>query len=122
MKAYAAGADFVMIGSLLAGTDETPGDVITVNPLKTKEKVYRGMASKEAQMDWRGRFSSNEGVTARVPYKGPAGEVLVDLVNGIKSGFSYSGCRDMSEFKKRVKLVRQTSAGLSESGTHILRR
>ena len=122
VKAYAAGADFVMLGSLLAGTDETPGDIMTVGPFGTKEKVFRGMASKEAQMDWRGRFSSNEGIATKVAYKGPVRGVLDDLINGIRSGFSYSGSRSMEEFKKKARFVRQTSAGLGESKTHILGR
>ena len=120
VKAYAAGADFIMVGSLLAGTDETPGDIISAGP--SKEKVYRGMASKEAQMDWRGKFSSNEGVATKVPYKGSVQGVLGDLVNGIRSGLSYSGSKNMNEFKKKAKFVRQTGAGLRESRTHILGR
>jgi IMP dehydrogenase len=122
VKAYAAGADFVMVGSLLAGTDETPGNIITAGTAGTKEKVYRGMASKEAQMDWRGAFSSNEGIATKVAYKGPVRDVLSDLINGIRSGFSYSGCKNMKEFRRKSKFVRQTTAGLRESRTHILGR
>jgi IMP dehydrogenase len=80
------------------------------------------MASKEAQMDWRGRFSSNEGIATKVVYKGRVSGVLDDLVNGIRSGLSYSGSKNMEEFRKKAKFVRQTASGLRESRTHILRR
>tara|TARA_R110000824_G_scaffold67377_8_gene174589 strand:+ start:32995 stop:34023 length:1029 start_codon:yes stop_codon:yes gene_type:complete len=124
VKAFAAGADFVMIGSLLAGTDETPGEVITTGPyaVRRQEKVYRGMASKEAQIEWKGNFSSNEGISTRVPYRGPVQNTIDDLKNGIRSGLSYSGCRNIFEFRKRAIFVKQTSAGLNESKTHILRK
>jgi IMP dehydrogenase len=120
VKALAAGADFVMLGSLLAGTNESPGDVI-VGTLSSKRKVYRGMASKEAQFEWKGKYSSNEGISATVPYKGSVKEVLKDLRNGIVSGLSYSGARTIGELQAKAKFIRQTTAGLNESRTHILR-
>ena len=120
VKALAAGADFVMLGSLLAGTNESPGDVI-VGTLSSKRKVYRGMASKEAQFEWKGKYSSNEGISATVPYKGSVKEVLKDLRNGIVSGLSYSGARTIRELQAKAKFIRQTTAGLNESRTHILR-
>ena len=124
VKALAAGADFVMVGSLLAGTDETPGEVVSTGPhhLGRKQKVYRGMASKDAQMQWRGRYSSNEGITTYVDYKGPVGSILQDLKNAISSGLSYSGARSIEELQSVATFVRQTSAGLGESKTHILRK
>ena len=119
VKAIAAGADFVMVGSLLAGTDQSPGELInSVSGLKNK--VYRGMASKEAQFDWKGQYSSNEGISTTIPYKGDVQNVLEDMKNGIRSGLSYSGCRDIVDFQLNAILIRQTSAGLVESGTHIL--
>ena len=121
VKALAAGADAVMLGSLLAGTKETPGETLT-DGLGKKFKTYRGMASKEAQMDWRGRYSSHEGVSATVPYRGKVKNVLEDLERGIRSGLSYSGCRSIREMQNRAEFVRQTSAGLGESKTHILSR
>jgi IMP dehydrogenase len=120
-KALAAGADFVMVGSLLAGTDETPGRVVS-NLAGDKHKVYRGMASRDAQSAWRGRLTSApEGVSTTVHYKGPAADVLKDLSMGLKSGLSYSGSRTISEFRAKAQFVRQTSSGQTESGTHILR-
>ena len=107
-----------MLGSLLSGTDETPGDFVYVNG--EKRKVYRGMASQEAQFDWRGRASSLEGVSATVPYKGSADLILNNLVQGLRSGMSYSGARTLKELQHRAQFIKQTSAGATESGTHIL--
>jgi len=118
VKAFAAGADFVMLGSMLAGTDESPGEKIVT--LKGVQKEYRGMASKEAQLDWRGKFSSNEGVSTLIPYKGRVEEILEDLKNGIISGLSYSGARTILELQAKAKFIRQTRASLIESSTHIL--
>jgi len=118
VKALAAGADFVMLGSMLAGTAESPGNII-----KTESgilKQYRGMASKEAQMDWHGRTSSNEGVSTYIDFKGSVTEVLGDLRKGIASGLSYSGARNLAEFREKAIFVRQTPSGLQESKTHIL--
>ena len=119
VKAIAAGADFVMLGSMLAGTDVSPGEVL-IGVLNTKRKVYRGMASKEAQFDWRGKSSSNEGISATIPYKGKIENILADLDGGIRSGFSYSGAKNINEFQEKVKFIKQTLAGQAESGTHIL--
>jgi IMP dehydrogenase len=119
VKALAAGADFVMLGSLLSGTDETPGDVI--NTHEGKVKSYRGMASKDAQVEWRGRTASLEGVATTVPCKGPVDNVLEDLARGIRSGLSYSGCRTIPELQAKARFIRQTNSGQTESGTHILR-
>jgi IMP dehydrogenase len=118
VKALAAGADAVMLGSLLAGCKETPGEVYT-NAEGRKYKTYRGMASKEAQVEWRGKYSSFEGVSSTVPYKGKVKNILEDLERGIRSGFSYSGARSLTELQANAKFVRQTSAGLGESRTHI---
>ena len=120
VKAYAAGADFVMVGSLLAGTTQTPGEVIHKNGKKFK--TYRGMASSAAQMDWRGRVSSLEGVATVVPFKGDVTEVLSSLEKGIRSGLSYSGARSLKELQEDAIFIQQTSAGALESDTHILRK
>ena len=119
VKALAAGADFVMLGSLLAGTDETPGDVI--NTRKGKFKSYRGMASKDAQVEWRGKTASLEGIATTVPCKGPVADIVADLERGIRSGFSYSGARTLRELQRKAKFIRQTASGQAESATHILK-
>jgi len=120
VKALAAGADFVMVGSLLAGTSETPGEVIYKDG--ERYKSYRGMASKDAQMDWRGKTSSLEGVATVIPYKGAVFPVLEGLENGIRSGLSYSGVRDLVQLREDAKFIRQTASGLAESNTHIMWR
>ncbi len=119
VKALAAGADFVMLGSLLAGTTEAPGKVFR-DSQGGMRKVYRGMASKEAQIDWRGHTASVEGVTSSVPLKGPVKAILKDLERGVRSGLSYSGARNLMEFQTYATFVRQTSAGATESSTHIM--
>jgi IMP dehydrogenase len=121
VKALAAGADFVMLGSMLAGTDQSPGFVIE-DANGMQYKMYRGMASKEAQVNWRGKYSSNEGISTRIPYKGSVEDILRDIKNGITSGFSYSGARNIEELWSKARFVRQTNAGLGESKTHILSR
>lgn len=118
VKALAAGADYVMLGSLLAGTDESPGETFTQEGVL--KKVYRGMASKEAQQGWKGSYSSFEGVSSAVPYRGPVASILKDLERGIRSGFSYSGARDLKELQSKAIWVMQTRAGQVESSPHIL--
>ena len=119
VKALAAGADFVMLGSLLSGTDETPGDII--NTRKGKFKAYRGMASKDAQVEWRGKTASLEGIATTVAYKGPVASVVSELERGIRSGLSYSGARNIQTLQATAQFIRQTISGQTESGTHILR-
>jgi len=121
VKAFAAGADVVMCGSLFAGTAETPGEIME-DQAGHRWKIYRGMASKEAQIDWRGKYSSFEGVSSRVPYRGKISDIVEDLSRGIKSGFSYSGARNLAEFQAKSKFIMQTPAGQSESSTHIMSR
>ncbi len=112
-----------MIGSLLAGTDESPG-LVVADTSGEKYKIYRGMASRDAQSDWRGRdlTSAPEGISTTVPYKGKVEDVLRDLGMGIRSGLSYSGARNISEFQAKARFIRQTNASQAESDTHILRR
>ncbi len=119
VKAIAAGADFVMLGSMLAGTEESPGEVFT-SPEGKKYKVYRGMASVEAQVAWRGEARSLEGVSTTIPYKGSVVDSLTSLRQNIRSGLSYSGARSIREFQAKAHFIRQTSASIVESGTHIL--
>jgi IMP dehydrogenase len=119
VKAIAAGADFVMLGSMLAGTDESPGQVFVTSESK-KYKVYRGMASEEAQIAWRGETRSLEGISTTIPYKGSVIDILENLKHNIRSGMSYSGSRSIKEFQAKAKFIKQTSAAIAESGTHIL--
>jgi IMP dehydrogenase len=77
------------------------------------------MASKDAQLDWRNKSSTPEGVSSYVPFKGSVLDILRDLEGGIKSGFSYSGARTLAQLRQKVEWSRQTSAGTSESHTHI---
>jgi IMP dehydrogenase len=116
-KALAAGADLVMVGRLLAGTDEAPGDTVQVNGKKCK--VYRGMASPEAQVAWRGEYRSNEGVSRTVPFKGSVEDILSELERGVRSALSYSGARNLQEFRAKACFIKQSPLGRIESGTHI---
>jgi len=126
-KALAAGAQTVMIGSLLAGTDESPGMVMTRRG--HKYKASRGMASLEANIERNKREGNDltqeeiedyvaEGVEAAVPYRGKAREVLTQLVGGLQSGMSYSGAHTVEELQQKAIFVRMTGAGLKESGPH----
>lgn len=119
VKALAAGADMVMLGSMLAGTEEAPGDVFQSNDNK-RYKVYRGMASPEAQIAWRGMARSLEGISTTIPYKGEVEHILHKLERNIKSGLSYTGARNLKEFRSKAKFIKQTHSGLAESRTHIL--
>jgi IMP dehydrogenase len=126
-KAIAAGAQSAMIGSMLAGTDESPGLVMTRRG--HKYKASRGMASREANIDRNMREGNDitqdeiddyvaEGVEAAVPYRGKAREVLIQLIGGLQSGMSYSGAHSVKEFQQKAIFVRMTGAGLKESGPH----
>jgi len=117
IKALAAGADLVMLGSMLAGTNEAPGEL-----LKTQDgpkKVYRGMASREAQHDWRGSASAPEGVSAMIPYKGPVSQVLDPIPGWLRSGFSYNGARNVHQLRQNAEFYKQSNAGVVEGHTHI---
>ena len=120
VKALACGADFAMVGSLLAGSDECPGEIIETR--KGKFKTYRGMASKDAQLEWRGKTASLEGISTVVPHRGPVADVIAELARGIRSGLSYSGARSISELQEKVQFIIQSPAGQTESSTHILNR
>jgi len=126
-KAIAAGAQTVMIGSLLAGTDESPGIVMTRRG--HKYKASRGMASLAANIERNKREGNDltreeiedyvaEGVEAAVPYRGRAREVLTQLIGGLQSGMSYSGAHTIEEFQQKAIFVRMTGSGLRESGPH----
>jgi IMP dehydrogenase len=120
VKALAAGADFVMLGSLLAGTEETPCGVVMVNGEMRKQ--YRGMASKDAQKDWKGSYRSVEGVSHTVPLRGPVETTLGEIDFGIRSGLSYSGAKTVLELQNKAHFIQQTTAGQYESSTHVRNR
>lgn len=128
-KALAAGASTVMLGSMLAGTDEAPGAEIVRQG--RRYKVVRGMASLSANVERRKldrsdeEFSEEEwaevvpeGVEALVPYRGNVGDILHQLVGGLHSGMSYAGARSIPELWENAEFVRITPAGLQESGPH----
>ena len=126
-KAIASGADVVMIGSLFAGTEEAPGEVILFQGRSFK--TYRGMGSIGAMREGsRDRYAQEaievesklvpEGIEGRVPYKGTLAEMVTQLVGGLKAGMGYTGCRNIKEFQEHTRFVRITSAGLRESHVH----
>jgi len=124
VKAIAAGADAVMIGSLFAGTDESPGEFEIYQGRRFK--VYRGMGSIGAMKAGSSDryFQENaqklvpEGIEGRVPYKGPLHEVVYQLIGGLRAGMGYTGCRTIEELKTKTRFVRITNAGLRESHPH----
>ena len=126
-KAVAAGAHTVMIGSLFAGTDESPGEIILYQG--RSYKVYRGMGSigamKEGSADRyaQGHIADErklvpEGIEGRVPYKGPLASSVYQLLGGLKAGMGYTGCRTIEEMRTRARFVKITSQGLRESHVH----
>ncbi len=126
-KAIAAGADSVMIGSLFAGTDESPGETILFQGRTFK--TYRGMGSlgamKEGSKDRYGQAGETqisklvpEGIEGRVPYKGPLASIIHQLVGGLRAGMGYCGCRTIRELQEKARFIRVTNAGLRESHVH----
>jgi IMP dehydrogenase len=126
VKALAAGASTVMIGSLFAGTDEAPGEVVLFQG--RSYKVYRGMGSLGAMREGsKDRYFQSdvdtsklvpEGIEGRVPYRGSLSSSLHQLYGGLRSGMGYCGSRDLVELRSGPRFVRITSAGLSESHVH----
>jgi len=126
-KALAAGASSVMVGSLLAGTDEAPGETFLYQGRAFKS--YRGMGSVGAmargsadryfQQEVRDQLKLvPEGIEGQVPYKGPAKDVIHQLVGGVKAAMGYTGAATLEELRKRARFVRITNAGLRESHVH----
>jgi IMP dehydrogenase len=128
-KAIGAGADAVMLGSLLAGVDESPGEIILNQGERYKE--HRGMGSlgaMKARGYSRDRYHQEdadndaklvpEGIEGRVPYKGPLANVIYQLVGGLRSGMGYVGAATIAEMKAKARFVQITSAGLRESHPH----
>jgi IMP dehydrogenase len=116
VKSFAAGADFIMLGSMLAGTEESPGEVID------GYKIFRGMASAEAQLDWRGEVSVSEGVSTEIPYKGLVTNIFLDIQNGIQSGCSYTGVDNLSDLAENAIFTIVTTNSMNESRPHALNR
>ncbi|MFA5958989.1 MAG: guanosine monophosphate reductase [Tatlockia sp.] len=122
VKALAFGADFVMIGGMLAGTEPTPGSVIT-NDNGQQVKRYRGMASREAQEDFLGQmqeWKTAEGVATEVPYRTNQEAVIADIIGGLRSGLTYAGADTISELQRKLNYVTVTQAGRLESLPHKL--
>jgi IMP dehydrogenase len=123
-KAVAAGASTIMIGSLFAGTEESPGETILYQGRSFKS--YRGMGSIGAMTAGSDRYSQErevskmvaEGIEGRVPYKGSLADMVTQLVGGLRSGMGYCGCQTIQELQGRARFVRITSAGLRESHVH----
>ncbi len=126
-KAIAGGADSVMIGSLFAGTEESPGELIIYQG--RTYKLYRGMGSLEAMKEGsKDRYMCMEtdnldklvpeGIVGRVPYRGPLADNIFQLVGGLKSGMGYLGCRTIKELQEKAEFVKITPAGLRESHVH----
>ena len=126
-KAIAAGADSVMLGSLLAGTEESPGETIIYDGRKFK--TYRGMGSVEAmQKGSKDRYFQSEqsdnkklvpeGIVGRVPYKGQLNESIHQFIGGLRSGMGYCGTKDIPSLKKSSKFVKITGSGIRESHPH----
>ena len=126
-KALAAGADIAMVGSLLAGTDETPGEVFLWQG--RSYKAYRGMGSVGAmargsadryfQQDIKDTLKLvPEGIEGQVPYKGPVANVMHQLAGGLRAAMGYVGARDLADFHNKAQFVRITGAGLRESHVH----
>ncbi|HVH39172.1 MAG TPA: IMP dehydrogenase [Gemmatimonadaceae bacterium] len=127
VKAIAAGASCVMMGSMLAGTEESPGESLLMEGRRFK--MIRGMGSMSAMQDGSadryfqdGEMSSRkfvpEGIEGRVPYKGPVADVLYQMVGGLRSGMGYAGCADIERLRTEAEFVRITPAGLRESHPH----
>lgn len=120
VKSLAAGADFVMLGSMLSGTRETPGKVIIQDGKKIKR--YNGMASKAAQKNWKGSYNSIEGVASFVPYKGTTSKVVNEIMSNVRSGMSYSGASNLKELYENAVFRRQTTSSHAEGNAHIFNR
>jgi len=127
VKAIAAGADVVMIGSLFGGTDESPGQLVLYQGRSFK--TYRGMGSIGAMRQGsKDRYSQAdvldaqklvpEGIEGRVPYRGPLSKVIYQLVGGLRAGMGYTGCRTIGELQTKAQFLKQTSQGLRESHVH----
>jgi len=128
-KALAAGASTVMVGNILAGTDEAPGEVVMYQG--RSYKIYRGMGSLEVMKEGKGsrdRYFQDtaapetklvpEGIEGMVPYKGNVASIIQMLIGGLRSGMGYAGCRSIEELQAKARFIRISAAGLKESHVH----
>ena len=127
VKAIAAGADCVMLGSMFAGTKESPGDTVIYEG--RKYKTYRGMGSVEAMTDGsKDRYFQDieddvkklvpEGIVGRVPYKGEVGEVMYQFIGGLRAGMGYCGASSIPALRESARFIQITTAGVQESHPH----
>ena len=127
VKALAAGASSVMLGSMLAGTEESPGESFLLEGRRFK--TIRGMGSLSAMQDGSadryfqdGEIAAQklvpEGIEGRVPYRGPVGDVLYQMVGGVRSGMGYCGCSTIAQLRSEAEVIQITAAGLRESHPH----
>jgi len=117
VKSFAAGADAVMLGSILAGHDESPGDIL-YDKNNSPYKKIRGMASEEAQKEWRGSVSVSEGISTNVEYRGSVEKTFQEIRGGISSGCSYSGVSHLSDLAYNSQYVTVSSNTVKESRPH----
>jgi IMP dehydrogenase len=122
-KGLGAGADIVMLGSLLSGTKESPGDITKTGqwPNEILQKKYRGSASLESKQD-RGEEKNVEGYSTTIPYKGKVKRIVNDIMDGVRSSMSYVGAKNISEYQAKCDFVTVTSNGVSEAKPHLLTR
>jgi IMP dehydrogenase len=128
VKALAAGAAYIMLGGMLAGTEETPGArVAKLGPdgKETFVKVFRGMASREAQEDFMGAMAdwkTAEGISTEVPARGPVGGVIADVMGGIRSGMTYCGAVNLKELQRKAQFMEVSRASVDEGLPHAVLR
>ena len=120
-KGLGAGADTVMLGSLLSGTKESPGSITKQGqwPNEVLQKKYRGSASLESKQD-RGETKNVEGYSTTIPYKGKVKRIIDDIMDGVRSSMSYVGAKDILDYQSKCEFVSVTSNGVSEAKPHLL--
>ena len=122
VKALAFGADFVMLGGMFAGTEPTPGDIVTDENGK-QVKLYRGMASQEAQEAFMGtmhEWKTAEGVATKVPYRNDQDNIVADIIGGLRSGLTYGGSKTIRELQRKLNYIIVSNASRIESLPHKL--
>jgi len=119
VKSFAAGAEAVMVGSMLAGTEESPGEILIDGDGK-EVKMFRGMASKAAQKDSHGKVSVSEGISTTVSYKGSVSHIFDHIRGGLGSGCSYSGVERLKDLSQIAEYVQVTSLSIDESRPHAI--